>query len=91
MRPYALHWPTAMIRPKSQNFKIWHDSILSIRNFILRIKIIFYFFSYPVTDPYVLPISVATWNFLFIGTYNSDNSYQKCHQICSWVKFVEQN
>jgi hypothetical protein len=28
----------AMIRPKSQNFKIGHDDILSIGNFILMIK-----------------------------------------------------
>jgi hypothetical protein len=34
----SLFWPTAMIRPKSQNFKIGHDGILSIGNFILMIK-----------------------------------------------------
>jgi hypothetical protein len=60
----------AMIRPKSQKFKIGYDGILSIGNFILMIKkIIFYFFSCPVTDQQpknVLPISVATRNFLFI-------------------------
>jgi hypothetical protein len=34
----SLFWPTAMIRPKSQNSKIGHDGILSIGNFILMIK-----------------------------------------------------
>jgi hypothetical protein len=34
----SLFWPTAMIRPKSQNFKIGHYGILSIGNFILMIK-----------------------------------------------------
>jgi hypothetical protein len=33
-----LQWPMAIIRPKSQNFKIGHDGILSIGNFILMIK-----------------------------------------------------
>jgi hypothetical protein len=65
-----LHWPMAIIRPKSFNFKIGHDGILSIGNFRLMIKNhIFYFYSCPVTDQQlknVLPISVATWNFLFI-------------------------
>jgi hypothetical protein len=65
-----LQWPMAIIRPKSQNFKIGHDGILSIGNFMLMIKKhIFYFYSCPVTDKQpknVLPFSVATWNFLFI-------------------------
>jgi hypothetical protein len=34
----SLFWSTAMIRPKSQNFKIGHDGILSIGNLILMIK-----------------------------------------------------
>jgi hypothetical protein len=34
----SLFWPTAMIWPKSQNYKIGHDCILSIGNFILVIK-----------------------------------------------------
>jgi hypothetical protein len=34
----SLFGPTAMIRPKSQNFKIGHDGILSIGTFILMIK-----------------------------------------------------
>jgi hypothetical protein len=34
----SLFWPTAMIRPKSQNSKIGHDGILSTGNFILMIK-----------------------------------------------------
>jgi hypothetical protein len=62
-------WPTAMIQPKSQNFKIGHDGILSIGNFILVIKNQILIFNCPVTDQQpknVLPISVATWNFLFI-------------------------
>jgi hypothetical protein len=74
----SLFWPTAMIRPKSQNFKIGHDGILSIGNFILMIKIIFYFFSCPVTGQQpknVLPISVATRNFLFISFFSSRNQY----------------
>jgi hypothetical protein len=65
-----------MIRPKSQNYKIGHDGILSIGNFI------FYFFSCPVTDQHpknVLPISVSTWNFLFISFcrvfFNMGNLY----------------
>jgi hypothetical protein len=33
-----LHWPTAIIRPKSLKFKIGHDGILPIGNFILMIK-----------------------------------------------------
>jgi hypothetical protein len=37
-RNFLFIWPTAMIRPKSQNFKIGHDGILSIGNFILMIK-----------------------------------------------------
>jgi hypothetical protein len=65
-----LHWPMAIIRQKSLNFKIGHDGILSIGNFMLMIKNhIFYFYSCPLTDQQpknVLPISVATWNFLFI-------------------------
>jgi hypothetical protein len=52
----SLFWPTAMIRPKSQNFKIGHDGILSIGNFILMIKNHILLFQ--------LPISVATRNFL---------------------------
>jgi hypothetical protein len=32
-----LHWPAAIVRPKSQKFKIGHDGILSIGNFILMI------------------------------------------------------
>jgi hypothetical protein len=37
LRLYALHWPMAMIRSKSQKFKIgYYDGILSIRNFILQ-------------------------------------------------------
>jgi hypothetical protein len=34
----SLFWPTAMIRLKSQNYKIGHDGILSIGDFILIIK-----------------------------------------------------
>jgi hypothetical protein len=34
----SLFWPTAMIRPKPQNYEIGHDGILSIGNFILMIK-----------------------------------------------------
>jgi hypothetical protein len=46
MRLYALHWPMARIRPKSQKFKIGYDGILSIGNFILILqKIMFYFTS----------------------------------------------
>jgi hypothetical protein len=37
------HWPTATIRPKSKNFGIGHDGILSIGNFILMNKTIFNF------------------------------------------------
>jgi hypothetical protein len=33
-----LQWPMAFIRPKSQNFKIGRDGILSIGNFMLMIK-----------------------------------------------------
>jgi hypothetical protein len=33
-----LHFPTAMIRPKSQNPNRGHDGILSIGNFILMVK-----------------------------------------------------
>jgi hypothetical protein len=58
-----------MIRPKSQNFKIGHDGILSIENFILMIKNQILLFSCPVTDQQpknVLPISVATLNFQYI-------------------------
>jgi hypothetical protein len=66
---YVLHWPTAMIRPKSQNFKIGHDGILSIGNFILMIKNHILLFQLPgnwPTTKNVLPISVVTRNFLFI-------------------------
>jgi hypothetical protein len=42
---FCLFWPTAMIRPKSQNFKLGHDGILSIGNFILMIKNHILFFS----------------------------------------------
>jgi hypothetical protein len=55
----SLFWPTAMIRPKSQNFKIGHDGILSIGNFILMIKNHILIFNCPVTDQQpknVLPI-----------------------------------
>jgi hypothetical protein len=62
----SLFWPTAMIRPKSQNFKIGHDAILSIGNFILMIKNHILLFQLPQQPKNVLPISVATWNFLFI-------------------------
>jgi hypothetical protein len=31
-------WPTAIIRPKSQNSNIRHDGILSVRNFMLMIN-----------------------------------------------------
>jgi hypothetical protein len=58
-----------MIRPKSQNFKIGHDAILSIGNFILMIKNNILLFQLPETyqqPKNVLPISVATRNFLFI-------------------------
>jgi hypothetical protein len=48
-----------MIRPKSQNYKIGHDGILSIGNFILMIK-------NNILPKNVLPVSVATRNFLFI-------------------------
>jgi hypothetical protein len=34
-----------MIRPKSQNYKIGHDGILSIGNFILVIKKTYFTFS----------------------------------------------
>jgi hypothetical protein len=34
----TLHWSMAMIRPKSQKFKIGYDGILPIGNFILMIK-----------------------------------------------------
>jgi hypothetical protein len=67
----SLFWPTAMIRPKSQNYKIGHDGILSIENSILVIKNHILLFQL-VTDQQpknVLPISVATWNFLFISVY----------------------
>jgi hypothetical protein len=59
----------AIIRPKSQNYKIGHDGILSIGNSILMIKNNILLFSCPVTDQQpknVLPISVPTWNFPFI-------------------------
>jgi hypothetical protein len=59
----------AMIQPKSQKFKTGHDGILSIGNFILMIKNHILLFSCPVPDQQpknVLPISVATRNFLFI-------------------------
>jgi hypothetical protein len=58
-----------MIRPKSQIFKIGHDGILSIGNFILMIKNHILLFQLP-TDQQpknVLPISVTTRNFLFIS------------------------
>jgi hypothetical protein len=64
----SLFWPTAMIRPKSQNFKIGHDGILSIGNFIPMIKNNILLFQLPTEQQpkNVLPISVATRNFLFI-------------------------
>jgi hypothetical protein len=68
LRLNALHWPMAMIRPKSQKFKIGHDDILSIGNFILMIKNHILLFQLP-TDQQpknVLPISMAARNFLFI-------------------------
>jgi hypothetical protein len=43
----SLFWPTALIQPKSQNFKIGHDGILSIGNFILMIKNSILFFQLP--------------------------------------------
>jgi hypothetical protein len=46
-----LFWPTAMIRPKSQYFKIGHDGILSIGNFILMIKINILLFQLPGNWP----------------------------------------
>jgi hypothetical protein len=42
-------WPTAIIKPKSQNSNIGHDGILSIRNFMLMINNNFSLFSCPVT------------------------------------------
>jgi hypothetical protein len=54
---------------KVPNFKIGHDGILSIGNFILMIKNHILLFQLPDIDQHpknVLPISVATWNFLFI-------------------------
>jgi hypothetical protein len=47
----SLFWPTAMIRPKSQNFKIGHDGSLSIGNFILMIKNHILIFQLPGTRP----------------------------------------
>jgi hypothetical protein len=35
------HWPTAIIRPKSQNSNIRHNGILSLGNFSMMIKIHF--------------------------------------------------
>jgi hypothetical protein len=69
-----LHWPTAMIRPKSQN--LGHDSILTIRNFLLMIKNHISLQIFDCSDPVtgqqpknMLPISVATRNFVFILFY----------------------
>jgi hypothetical protein len=61
-------WTTPIIRPKSRNSNLRHDGILSIGKFMLMVKIILHDISCPVTRPvkYVLPISVATRNFLFI-------------------------
>jgi hypothetical protein len=59
-----------MIWPKSQKFKIGQDDILSIGNFILMIKNHILLFQLPGNDQQpknVLPISVATRNFLFIS------------------------
>jgi hypothetical protein len=76
----SLFWPTAMIRPKSQNFRILHDGIISIGNFILMIKNHILIFNYPVTDQQpknVLPISVVTRNFLFIWLLVSYRAAEK--------------
>jgi hypothetical protein len=77
-----LHWPMmVIIRRKSLNLKKKHDGILSIGNFMLMIKNhIFYFYSCPVTDQQpknVLPISVATWNFLFIFHWFNEKPFSR--------------
>jgi hypothetical protein len=63
-------WPTAIIRPKSQNSNIKLDGILSIGNFMLIINNHFARFRLPgnllKTKKNVLSIFVATRNFLFI-------------------------
>jgi hypothetical protein len=62
-----VQWPTAVIRPKSQNSNLRHDGILSIGNFMLMINKHFSLFQLPVkTKKNVLPIFVAIRNFLFI-------------------------
>jgi hypothetical protein len=60
-----------MIRPESQNFKIWHDGILSIGNFILMIKNHILLFQLPGNWPTTKKCApyCATWNFLFIWFY----------------------
>jgi hypothetical protein len=64
----------AMIRPKSQKIRIGYEWYSIDWKFHTDDKkIIFYFFSCPVTDQQpenVLPISVATRNFLFIYICN---------------------
>jgi hypothetical protein len=44
-----VQWPTAIIRPKSQNSNIRHDGILSIGNFMLMINNHLHDFSCPIT------------------------------------------
>jgi hypothetical protein len=86
----SLFWPTAMIQPKSQNFEIGHDGILSIGNFILMIKNHILIFNCPVTDQQpknVLPISVVTRNFLFIFRY-ANCIFQFCKMIYVACKLI---
>jgi hypothetical protein len=58
LRLNALHGPMAMNRPKSQKFKIGHDGILSIGNFILMI------FSCPVTDQQPILFNLELFSYI---------------------------
>jgi hypothetical protein len=98
-------WHMAIIRPKSQNSNIRHDGILSIWNFMLMINNHFARYQLPgyllKTKNYVLPISVATRNFLFTNklTYTViflaeiRSKTVECRQLnfrrCFWSNIVQ--
>jgi hypothetical protein len=75
-------WLTAIIWPKSQNSNIIHEGILSIEHFILMINNHFAFFQLPgnllkTKKKNVLPIFVATRNFLFIFPFKNEENFNQ--------------